>query len=285
MPACKPVARLAQALCLGIACLGFSSSPAAAQTAVPCNTGLLAAAITAANATGDTLVLTSGCTYALNAPLPDITGNVVIDANGSTITRSTWSAFRILVVNPGGDLNLRNAFITNGDGTGTFGGGIANAGTLTVTGSTISNSHADFAGAIGTTYGAHTTIVDSNIVSNLATLNGGGLANDGSTTVIRSHVTGNVAGVQGGGIANTGVLRIQDSEINSNQANTAGGIANFGGGSVDLHQSYVNANTAASAPGGITNVAGSVPLVATDVSGNSPTNCWGSPLFIAGCTG
>ncbi|AUY53721.1 hypothetical protein C2142_38390 [Streptomyces sp. CB01881] len=217
--------------------------------------------------------------------MPDITGNVVIDANGSTITRSTWSAFRILVVNPGGDLNLRNAFITNGDGTGTFGGGIANAGTLTVTGSTISNSHADFAGAIGTTYGAHTTIVDSNIVSNLATLNGGGLANDGSTTVIRSHVTGNVAGVQGGGIANTGVLRIQDSEINSNQANTAGGIANFGGGSVDLHQSYVNANTAASAPGGITNVAGSVPLVATDVSGNSPTNCWGSPLFIAGCTG
>ncbi|KJK59053.1 hypothetical protein [Saccharothrix sp. ST-888] len=285
MPACKPAARLAQALCLGIVCLGVSSSPAAAQTAVPCNAGALAAAITAANSTGDTLVLASGCTYALSTPLPHITGRVVIDGSRSTITRSSGPAFQVLVVDAGGNLNLRQAFITNGDGTGTFGGGIANSGILTVRESVISNSHADFAGGIGTNTGATTTLVNTQVVDNQATQNGGGLTNDGSLTLIRTQVTGNTAGLQGGGIGNTGTLRLQDSEINSNQANTAGGIVNFSGGATDLFQSHVNANTSVNAPGGISDAAGSVALVASDVSGNFPTNCAGSPLSIADCTG
>ncbi|MET8629723.1 hypothetical protein ABZW30_39365 [Kitasatospora sp. NPDC004669] len=280
----KSVVRLAQALCLGVVSLGATASPAAAQTPVICDPGALAAAITAANASGGTLDLAPGCTYILSSPLPDITGNVAIDANHSTLARSSSApAFRILTVDPGANLYLHEVGITNGDATGSFGGGIANFGTLTLTNSSVRNNTADFSGGIGNAAGAQATIADSRIEGNQVSRNGGGIANDGSLTLLRSLVTGNTAGQLGGGIANDGIVRTQDSRVVGNQANTGGGIANIGGGTTNLFHTTVADNSAANAPGGILDNAGVVTLTDSRVHGNQPTNCAGSPVPVANC--
>ncbi|GAA3484508.1 hypothetical protein [Streptomyces yanii] len=96
--------------------VGASAFPATAQPApfVACNEGALSTAITLANAAPSaTLSLAPGCVYKLTTRLPDVTGNITINANGDTITRDNGAlAFRILTVS--GQLILNNATISNG---------------------------------------------------------------------------------------------------------------------------------------------------------------------------
>jgi hypothetical protein len=280
----KSVVRLAQALCLGIVALGATASPAAAQSRVACDPDALATAIMNANAMGGALELTPGCTYVLSMPLPDIMGDVTIDAKHSTITRSTSAMnFRILTVDPGANLYLHDAIISNGNAVGSFGGGIANFGALTLTGSKVRSNVADYSGGVGNAAGATATIVDSSIEGNQASQNGGGIANDGSLTLLRSTVTGNSAGQLGGGIANDGIVHAENSHIIGNQANTGGGIANMGGGTTSLFRTLVDDNQALNAPGGIVNDAGMVALAETHVHDNQPSNCAGSPVAVPDC--
>jgi hypothetical protein len=69
----------------------------------------------AANSSGATLRLSSGCTYSITTPatvadgLPIVTGQIVIQATGNTvISRSTAAstAFRVLEVSAAGSLSL-----------------------------------------------------------------------------------------------------------------------------------------------------------------------------------
>ncbi|MFD7200448.1 hypothetical protein [Streptomyces sp. NPDC059893] len=290
----KPSALAAQALCVAaLATVVATATPASAQTVVPCSASALSTAITNANtAGGGTLVLARGCTYSLvTAPLPSIQATITIVGRNTTIARDAGAApFSVLSVALGGNLTLTNTTITGGKtpdvGNVDFGGGIANRGMLTVTGSSIHHNEARFSGGIGGGSGTVTRIVNTSVFQNTANVNGGGLANDGDMTIINSRIHDNTAttGV-GGGLANDGTLRIVSSDVNVNHAsgNRAGGIANVGGGTTNITSSNVIRNTAAVAPGGILNSGGAVTLVASRVRENTPTNCAMGDIPIPNC--
>src|SRR5947208_12058916 len=136
-------------------------TPAAQAITIPvaCSENALVAAVNLANSTSaaDTLVLAGGCTYALTSAhggltdgLPVITTPIEM-IGPAVITRSSLLPFRIAEVSSTGSLTLTTSVVlTNGSAVGD-GGGILNHGAVTLTSSSLSG--------------------------NIATLNGGGLAN------------------------------------------------------------------------------------------------------------
>ncbi|MFF8712519.1 hypothetical protein ACF07T_13915 [Streptomyces sp. NPDC015184] len=286
------IRRVAQVAGMGVAItVGASAFPATAQPAsfVACNEGALSTAITLANAAPfATLSLDPGCVYNLTTRLPDVTGNITINANGDTITRDNGApAFRILTVS--GRLTLNNATISNGNAAGesqNFGGGIGviDSGSLAVNRSSIINNRADFSGGIGGLSNTTIAVDRTTITGNEVTQRGGGFIADGVGTVTSSRIIGNSAGNQGGGIANAGgQLTVRDSNVNDNVAGDGGGIVNLSG-TVNLIRTNVNSNEATDGvgAGGILRTGGTVILNSSRVRGNVPTNCAGT---VPGCTG
>lgn len=125
----------------------------------------------------------------------------------------------------GGSLTIRDSTIT--DNISYFnGGGIYNAGLLTISGSTISGNS-----------------VPS--VPQYPYNNGGGIANGegGTLTITNSTIAGNTAGESGGGIANqSGKVLLSFCTIYGNSARVGGGIAILAG-SVTLSKSILAGNT------------------------------------------
>ena len=273
---------------LVVAALGSAAvaTPALAAT-VPCTASDLISAISAANGSGGTVTLTSGCVYTLTAVnnttdgggvgLPVISGNVTVQGNGATITRSTASGtpvFRIFDVSSSGSLTLSSLTVSNGlanngqqggggifsHGTltisgstftgnsapassGTSGGGINNSGTLNVSTSTFTGNTGQEGGAIFNQ--ATATITNNTFINNTATIyGGGGLLNAaGSATVNGDTFTGNT-GPGGGAIDNDTTLNISDSTFTGNTAGTNGGGAIDNFGPTTITQSTFSGNSA-----------------------------------------
>ncbi len=278
----------ATAAVLVVAAFGSAAvaAPALAAT-VPCTATDLISAISAANGSGGTVTLTSGCLYTLTAVnnttdgggvgLPVITGNVTVQGNGATITRSTASGtpvFRIFDVSSSGSLTLSSLTVNNGlanngqqggggifnhgsltisgstftgnsapASSGTSGGGINNSGTLNVTTSTFSGNTGQEGGAIFNQ--ATATITNNTFTNNTGTIfGGGGLLNAaGSATVTGDTFTGNT-GPGGGAIDNDTTLNISDSTFTGNTAGTNGGGAIDNFGATQITQSTFSGNSA-----------------------------------------
>ncbi|MBI3246474.1 MAG: hypothetical protein HYZ50_08205 [Deltaproteobacteria bacterium] len=168
-------------------------------------------AITAANtdsATGgctagsgaDTISLPASSTHVLTADigggngLPVISTEITIAGNNSTIQQdSAAPSFRLIEVT--GNLTIQDTTLSGG--IGYRGGCVLNAGTLTVTNSTISGNTADLSGGgvYNRAFGTF-TVTNSTISGNMAVVYyGGGVNNNflGVLTLIRSLVSGNVA--------------------------------------------------------------------------------------------
>jgi len=126
-----------------------------------------------------------------------ITADTIIDGGG-LITLSGGGAVRIFAVDAGAALDVRN--LTLADGRADYGGGIYNAGTLTLTNCTLKgNSTASY---------------------------GGGIANEGTATLTNCTLRGNSAGGRGGGIASLGTLTVTNCTLSGNSAvGVGGGIA------------------------------------------------------------
>jgi hypothetical protein len=240
---------------------------AAATVTVACDPAALVTAINNANAAvgSSTLSLASGCVYDLltaNTPgdgLPVIANIITIQGNGATITRDNAAPnFRILEVGGNGNLTMDHVTIshgkaTTGSGPVVAGGGIFNAGTLTLSNSTISSNSASgsFAAKGGGIWNSGTaTITDSAISGNTTSWSGGGGPGSaaagggiettaGTLTVRNSTISGNLASAtgtspgasasaRGGGIAiraSTGSsVAITGSTINGNSASASAGI-------------------------------------------------------------
>jgi hypothetical protein len=233
----------------------------------------------------DTISLPTNGTFVLTAAhneqfgptgLPVITSAVTVEGHGSTIRRSSVSGtpqFRILAVDPGVSLTLRDTTVSNGDGYykgggilsygaltlsgatisnnsvyayGAFGGGIFASGPLTITNSTISDNHA---GSGGGAYGgglfidgsSSATITGSNIVDNVASstygTGGGGIAVRGQVSIVNSTIAGNRnTGSEGGGKGG-GVFVGSDAQATISGSTLSGNQAEyyFEGFSYDLH--------------------------------------------------
>ena len=115
------------------------------------------------------------------------------------------------------------------DGSASAGGGIDNAGTLTVTDSTVSGNTATIGDGGGIDNAGTLTVTDSTLSGNTATIgDGGGIDNAGTLTVTDSTLSGNSAGSLGGGIDNAGTLTVTDSTLSGNSAVDAAGVATSG---------------------------------------------------------
>ncbi|NGY62206.1 hypothetical protein G7043_25085 [Lentzea sp. NEAU-D13] len=258
-------------------------APAAQAGTIPvaCSESALVAAVDLANSTpaADTLVLAGGCTYGLTAPhgglttgLPVITTQMEL-LGPATITRTSLLLFRIFEVSATGNLTLSTSVaVTNGSVVGD-GGGILNRGAVTLTSSSLSG--------------------------NLATLNGGGLANADTpngtapaATFTRSPVTDNIALLDGGGIYNgeRGTLTTTGVSggpmlVGRNTGSRGGGIAAVGSTATVMTQTAVTTNVALLTAGGVYRQGGTMTNNNSPISANLTNNCLGSVPAVPSCTG
>ncbi|TMC23062.1 MAG: TIR domain-containing protein [Chloroflexi bacterium] len=144
---------------------------------------------------------------------------------------------------------------------------------LTFTG-TKSNTESLFDNA-GTLTITNSTIADNTIIAQFSY--GAGIYNRGTLTLTNSTVSGNTASGQmghGGGIYNRGLATITNSTITNNTASyEAGGIYNFTASKLTITNSTIASNTAAGSDGdggGITN-AGELTITNSTISGNTAT--------------
>jgi hypothetical protein len=214
----------------------------------PCKT--IGSAVSKASA-GDTIVIAAGNYTAETLPIT-LNKNLTFQGAGASSTtvdgRQTSSVF---LISQGVAVDMHGLAIQNGKAS--QGGGIVNAGTLTLNRSVLSH--------------------------NSATTTGGGIVNTGALTLTASTLSNNQAGTNGGGIANTGTLHIANSTLSANQAphGTGGGIwHNAPDDTVSVNNSTLNLNSASNG-GGLWAAAGSpLALYSSIVANSTGHNCAGA---------
>jgi DNA-binding beta-propeller fold protein YncE len=156
-----------------------------------------------------------------------------------------------------GTLSIQNSFLTDNTAESSFGsagngGGIFNNGTLTINRSTLAGNHAGTS-AIGHGFG-------------------GGIANAGTLTINNSTLIGNVASsVGGGGGIGTfgGTLTVNNSTLSGNNGGDGGGIGTVNGVTVTINNSTLAKNTAFRWGGGISSFGATLAINNSTLSGNS----------------
>src|SRR5271166_2651867 len=284
--------------------------------------GTLRAAIEKANlapnnrgsgAHGDTIKFAHSVrgTILLTSALPALSTDMVISGPGPSALRvarsgaSQTPAFRIFTVGRGAVIKITGLTITGGSAAD--GGGIGNAGSLSLVNTTISgnsavgpplSSEATLGGGIensGTLSVTDSTFSDNSVTGLSSDGDGGGIENSGALSVTDSTFSGNSAtstafelmSGSGGGIENSGTLSVTDSTFSGNSASggflsfeSGGGIGNSGTLSVTDSTFSSNSATSAITPdlsaggaasgGGIGN-SGTLSVTNSTFSGNSAT--------------
>ncbi|MFF4847536.1 right-handed parallel beta-helix repeat-containing protein [Streptomyces sp. NPDC001194] len=210
------------------------AAEAHAQQFVPCTAAALRNALTTANdAAGPAhLFLSPGCTYTLTDPdnpgngLPQVTGDITVVGNGSTIRRRSATGFRIFEVTAPGRLALNDLTVRGGrsESGGAGGGGIASAGVLTLHSVTVTGNVSALSGAGGGIISSGTlNLRDSTVSHNVSTHNGGGVHSSGTANISNTTITGNTAKDAGGGLDARGSLTLGGSRVTDNAARLDGG--------------------------------------------------------------
>ncbi|MFC9296698.1 hypothetical protein ACFTWH_15975 [Streptomyces sp. NPDC057011] len=257
-------------------CMAVAPAAMAQPLKVTVACGDVAALLTAVsdandNADGGTITLAKDCAYRFtegfggsDSALPAITGKVKIVGHNSTLIRSATDGlplFRIISVSEGGELLLKGVTVTGGHAE-VYGGGIENAGTLRLEDSKVAGNRAGAEGGGIHNVGGTATLVDSDVLTNVATSadgtatgDGGGISNeaDSTLTIKKSTIAGNAADTDGGGIENEGSLTVEHGLIANNEARegNGGGIDNLG--TAKLKYTKVVENWAGQNGGGINN--------------------------------
>jgi CSLREA domain-containing protein len=216
-------------------------------------------AIIAANAAPGVITLPAG-TYTLTIAGKnedaaatgdlDITGGLGLNINGdgaATTIIDGGGLDRVFHIRSG-IVGISGVTIRNGSGT--YGAGIYNLGTLNLTDSTVSGNIATSNNGGGIYNNQILTVTSSTISGNIAGAHGGGIYNSNSTTltVTNSTISGNTASgtSQGGGIYNNGPLTVTSSTISGNTAGGNGGgiiVGTAGGSHLNLKNTIVAGNT------------------------------------------
>lgn len=195
---------------------------------------------------------------------------------------------RVLAIAAGVNVTLRDLRVTkgktpNGDLPVNAGGGIFNAGALTLHGSSVTESSGVFGGGIYNSSGSTLTLLDSSVSGNKASMQGGGIVNYSATlTLIESSVTGNTAQDDGGGINNNsgGMLTLKaGSSLAGNSSRHGGGVSNGGSMTLEANSSVAN-NSAQETGGGIWNVNTLTLQAGSSVTGNTADK--GAGIFTGG---
>jgi hypothetical protein len=147
----------------------------------------------------------------------EINNDVVLDGEGNLAVDGN-SSHLVFAVAEGVTAELRDFVVTNGDR------GILNAGTLTVTSSTVSGNACDCVGG-GIRNEGLLTLTNSTLSGNNAA-EGGGIHNaSGATAILTSSTLSGNGASRGGGIFNEGMATVTNSTMSGN---TDDGISNDG---------------------------------------------------------
>lgn len=214
--------------------------------------------------------------------------NTPVTIDGSTapgVTLSGSNAHRVLAINGSYTVNLKS--LTIRDGYAAYGGGIFNAGALTLQNVTVTHNNAagniaanNRGGGIFNQYGT-VTLLDSELSHNTAVRavnppdeyggHGGGIFNqNGAVTIYASVLHSNSAeSGAGGGVYNlSGVTSISDTTLDNNQAGyEGGGVYNVG--NLTVARSTFSHNVALVYGGGVSQTAGGAYIRNSTFSGNS----------------
>jgi predicted outer membrane repeat protein len=204
-------------------------------------------------------------------------GSVFIIPSGVTVGLADMTIQNGMTQSGGGIYNAGTLTVKGCKITGNTayndGGGVCNYGTATVTGSTISGNLAYYnGGGICNEDVATVIVTDSTISGNANWEDGSGIWNGGTATVTDSTISGNTAyRGDGGGFYNQGdivpgLATISDSTISGNFAYYGGGICNVGIATVT--SSTIYGNTAYYDGGGVCNY-GTATVTGSTISGNT----------------
>jgi len=253
-------------------CLGLFSTPATAAvftvtTTADSGAGSLRQAITDANASAANDIIefnfaagTAPFTITLASALPSIAttstaGTLTITGLGaSSLTiDANLGNFSIFDIASGGNLSISGVTVTRARKTTGNGGAFNNAGTLTVSNSTLNNNTTTTNGGGIYHAGLGILTVSNSTLSTNSAYHGAGIYNAGGTaTVTNSTLNNNTATVDGGGInSNTGTFILTNSTLSGNTANNGGGIVNFA--TVTVTNSTISGNSGTNLGGGIFN--------------------------------
>ncbi len=222
----------------------------------------------------------------------DITSNVTITGAGAGVTFIDFNDLdRLFDIFSGATVTIRDVTLRDGDVAliSENGGGIRNAGTLTLEDSQLENLSALGGGAISSTASGNVTIRRTTFTGNSSNgSNGGGaIINSGTLLIEESEFDTNGAVFNGGAIANLGVtadLTLIDSTINDNAVSTGtqdgGGLYNLNG-TVEIVSSTFSANRARNGAGIWTGGGSSmVTMTNSTLSGNLATFGRGGGLYV-----
>jgi predicted outer membrane repeat protein len=232
--------------------------------------------VTFSAAVSGMIVLTSG-ELVINKAL-------VIDGPGAdALTVSGNNASRVISITPGVAVTITGLEIANGNSAGQDGGGIFNAGALTLRAARVRQNRAGVVSPGSGSGGGianvgQLLIADTVVLSNSA--NGGaGIYSTGTLTVVNSTIRGNGGGIgSGAGISSLGSLWVQSSTIESNMLIDGNGGGIYSGGVATVTASLITNNDNASG-GGLHNT-GHLSIVNTTISGNKA-----DPAIILGYPG
>jgi hypothetical protein len=273
--------RVALLLTLALS-LGFAPRVPAATTWTVCASGCDYTSIKAAIAArttrnGDTLAIGAG-TYTearitVNKSLT-LRGDGAADTIVQAATTPNTTSGRVFTIASGVSVTIRGLTIRYGSVSEegyphSYGGGLENWGTLTLSDSIIRGNSVLYAGG-GLFNGFGTLMLTNSTVSgnSVSGGTGGGLLNWGTLRLTNSTISGNSARHEGGGIRNNGgTLTLTNSTISGNSAQgLGGGVSNSG--TMTLINSTVSGNTASGDGGGLYN-GGELTLMNSTVSGNT----------------
>jgi hypothetical protein len=172
-----------------------------------------------------------------------------LDVAGSRLADDTSGYFGGGIYSgPGGTLRVRHTTFTadrvTDDGIDfpeyAYGGGVYAYGSAAIAGSTFTDDSAQAVGGGGGGGAVYcdgtVTLTGSTVSDNRATIivgtipgdGGGGILNAGRLTVVDSRISGNSTTVSGGGIANGGRLKVVHSAVSGNTATTGDNIFDVG---------------------------------------------------------
>jgi hypothetical protein len=198
-------------------------------------------------------------------------GTITIDGSSlsNQLTISGNNASRVFLVDAKVQSEFDNLTITSGTVSGDSGGGIANNGTLTVTGCSFSSNSAYIGAGIDNT--GKLTIGSSTFNQNTAGYYGAGIANEvGATLTISQGIFSNNSARDGAGINSNGDLTVRDSTLTGNAVTDFGGGFS-GGGSASFDNTTFYGNSAGILGGGINEGDGTLTLRNCNISGNTAT--------------
>jgi hypothetical protein len=214
-----------------------------------------AAADGSANITFDPTVFATPQTITLSSGTLNIPSNTTIagatTGSGATLQNlvtvsgsGSASNFSIFAVGSGVTAVVNNLIIANGH-SNTQGGGVFNAGTLTVTGSTFENNFAggvpsggNGGGAIYASSGV-LTVRNSTFVGNTSAPGGAINANNGTVIIDRSTFSGNSAL----GAATGGAVFINNATVTITESTVSGNLSAGGGGAIFNNATVTATNT------------------------------------------